>query len=326
MFNAPLSRMMLCLTLVSAPGLVLGVTPSACSGHQVELQVLGSGGPELDDGRVSSSYLVWVDGKARVLVDAGGGSSANFEKSGANMEDLQAVLFSHFHVDHSGDFAAYVKASFFGSRRENLPVFGPDGNDRMPSTSEFLASLLGKQGTFRYLSAYVEPGGGGDFVLVPHDVDLASSKPQIFELGENLRVSAIGVNHGPIAAVAWRVDIHQCAISFSGDMNNATGNLARLARGSQLLVAHNAIPEGAGGVARKLHMPPSEIGKIAWSAEIEKLIISHRMNRTLGETQTRATRAGIGKFYTGPIIFANDLDKFAITDIPATDAIKGGTP
>ncbi len=29
------------------------------------LQVLGSGGPIADDGRASSSYIVWIDGAAR---------------------------------------------------------------------------------------------------------------------------------------------------------------------------------------------------------------------------------------------------------------------
>jgi hypothetical protein len=41
----------------------------ACRHKVVELQVLGSGGPELEDGRSSSAYVVWLDGKARVLVD-----------------------------------------------------------------------------------------------------------------------------------------------------------------------------------------------------------------------------------------------------------------
>ena len=33
-----------------------------CQGTRVKVQVLGSGGPELSDGRASSSYLVWLDG------------------------------------------------------------------------------------------------------------------------------------------------------------------------------------------------------------------------------------------------------------------------
>jgi len=302
------------------PGLVFGLmlatdtTQAACTDHRVQLQVLGSGGPELDDGRASSSYLIWIDGKARVLVDAGGGSSTNFEKSGAKIEHLQAVLFSHFHVDHSGDFAAYVKASFFGPRVEDLPVFGPEGNDRMPSTGKFLTTLLGKTGAYRYLNAYVETEEPSDFKLVPHSVALESTAATVFKVNDGLKVSAVPVHHGPIAAVAWRVDIGHCAISFSGDMNNQTGHLSQLARGSQLLVAHNAIPEEAGGVARQLHMPPSEIGKIAKQANVEKLLISHRMNRTLGEAEEAATRTEISKSYQGPVIFADDLQRIDIEE------------
>lgn len=298
----------LTLGLVLAP--VANAAQAACQDHQVQLQVLGSGGPELDDGRASSSYLVWVDGRARVLVDAGGGSSANFEQSGARIEDLQAVLFSHFHVDHSGDFAAYVKASFFGPRVENLPVFGPAGNDRMPSTSEFLTTLLGKNGAYRYLKSYIETDKPNNYILVPHDVPLTATQVKTFEVSGALKISAIPVHHGPIAALAWRVDFHHCSISFSGDMNNQTGNLSTLAKGSQLLVAHNAIPEDAGPVARQLHMPPSEIGKIARQADIKTLLISHRMNRTLGKAQETATRTEIDKNYEGLVVFANDLDRF----------------
>ena len=35
---------------------------------KVELEVLGSGGPELD-GRASTSYILWIDDDAKLLVD-----------------------------------------------------------------------------------------------------------------------------------------------------------------------------------------------------------------------------------------------------------------
>ncbi|MFT5711160.1 MAG: hypothetical protein ACI8QT_001863 [Halioglobus sp.] len=41
-------------------------------------------------------------------------------------------------------------------RVANLPVFGPDGNDHMPSTTAFLNTLLGNQGVYRHLSDYIE--------------------------------------------------------------------------------------------------------------------------------------------------------------------------
>ena len=87
-----------------------------CADNDVQLQVLGSGGPELDDGRASSGYLIWVKGRARILVDVGAGTSVNFGQSGAKFDDLQAILFTHLHVDHSADLPAFIKGSFFTAR------------------------------------------------------------------------------------------------------------------------------------------------------------------------------------------------------------------
>jgi hypothetical protein len=102
--------------------------PSACAlscGAQgVAAQVLGSGGPELQDKRASSSYLVWENGQARVLIDAGGGSALRFGESGAQMSQLAVLLFTHFHVDHSADFPALIKSSWFEDRTRPLPIYG----------------------------------------------------------------------------------------------------------------------------------------------------------------------------------------------------------
>ena len=49
------------------------VAAPTCGTAPVQVQVLGSGGPELADKRASSSYLVWIGGKPRVLGDIGGG-------------------------------------------------------------------------------------------------------------------------------------------------------------------------------------------------------------------------------------------------------------
>ena len=74
-----------------------------CGATGVAVQVLGSGGPEMK-GRASSAYLIWQQGKARALVDAGGGSALRLGESGALMADLEVVLFTHLHSDHSADF------------------------------------------------------------------------------------------------------------------------------------------------------------------------------------------------------------------------------
>ncbi len=283
---------------------------SSCTNNNVKLQVLGSGGPELDDGRASTSYLVWINGKASILIDTGSGSSLNFEKSSARFEDIQAIVFSHFHVDHSAAFPAYIKGSFFTSRDNKLPVFGPEGNTLMPSTTEFVQRTFGNAGSFAYLSNYVNRDQKSSYHIQSHNVPIKSHQIQHYQLSDDLSLSAVAVHHGPLPALAWRINVFDCSITFSGDMNNQFKTLAKLAKDTDLLVMHNAVPESATGIAANLHMKPSEIGKIAQNSKAKSIIISHRMLRTLGhEAQNKAL---IKENYCGSIKFANDMDIFTI--------------
>jgi ribonuclease BN (tRNA processing enzyme) len=282
----------------------------SCGSQGVAVQVLGSGGPELQDKRASSSYLVWENGQARVLIDAGGGSALRFGESGAQMSQLDALFFSHFHVDHSGDFAALIKSSWFEDRKRALPVYGPPGNDFMPSTTEFVSDFFGdKRGAYRYLSELFAPGEEGSYKIEPHNVVAGSTPVAVFH-GRDLAVSAVRVVHGAVPALAWRVETGGKVMVFSGDTNGEGEGLVRLAMNADLFIAHNAVPEGAAGIERRLHMPPSVIGEIAEAAHVKRLVLSHRMLRTLGNEDQ--TQSGIRKRYSGPLTFANDLDCFPV--------------
>ena len=299
-----LQRLFIASTLLTTASLVQA--SDQCAADRVSLQILGSGGPEFTDNRASSSYLIKLDDRARILVDTGAGSGINFEKSGAKIEDLDAILFSHLHVDHSADLPAFIKASFFTPRRNDLQIYGPAGNRVMPSTTAFVRKNFGPEGSYSYLQNFVEPDQRSAYKIQAIDVPLTPLEVSSYELNDEINLQAIPVNHGPIAATAWRVNIAGCSISFSGDMSNQYNTFSTLAKDSDIVVAHNAIPQGASGVAARLHMQPSDIGKIAAETQPAQLVLSHRMNRSLGkETETAAE---IRKRYNGKITFANDLD------------------
>lgn len=282
----------------------------SCGSSGIALQVLGSGGPELQDKRASTSYLVWQDGEAKVILDAGGGSALRFGESGAKMAQPDVFLFSHFHVDHSSDFPALIFSSWFEDRRRPLPVYGPAGNSFMPSATEFVHDMFSDpHGAFRYLSELVEPGTGGSYQLQPHNV-IAGSAPSLVFGNSAMRLYAVRVIHGGVPALAWRVEIGGKRIVFSGDTNGEGAGLTQLASNADVFVAHNAVPEGATGVERRLHMPPSVIGMTAANAHVKELVLSHRMLRTLGKE--RETEVEIRKRYAGPVFFANDLDCFPV--------------
>ncbi len=287
----------------------LPAAAQSCGSHGVAVQVLGSGGPELQDKRASSSYLVWEDGQAKAVIDAGGGSALRFGESGAQMSQVDVLLFSHLHVDHSADFAALIKSSWFEDRARPLPIYGPPGNDFMPATTAFVYDLFGDKGVYGYLSELLVPKEEGSYKMQPHNVTVSPNPIPVFH-NENLSASAVRVIHGGVPALAWRIETHGKVIVFSGDTDGEGEGLRRLAMNADLFIAHNAVPEGATGVERRLHMPPSVIGQIADDAHVKSLVLSHRMLRTLGKEAETETE--IRKRYSGPITFANDLDCFPL--------------
>lgn len=283
-----------------------GMAAPSCGATGVAVQVLGSGGPEAADKRASSGYLVWQDGRARLLVDAGGGVKLRFGEAGATMSGLDAIAFTHFHADHASDFAALVKSGYFEDRRRALPVYGPPGNARMPGMVAFTDALFGKAGAFRYLSDFVD--GSGSYTLKPQDVKADGKVVNVGTFGD-MRLSATAVEHGPLPALGWRVEIAGRVIAFSGD-TSGKGDLVALARDADVFVAHNAVPVGTTGAVHVLHMTPDDIGRIAAQARVKQLVLSHRMLRTLGrETETLAA---IRVHYAGPVVFADDLSCYPL--------------
>ncbi len=243
-----------------------------CQSERVKLQMLGTRGPEFLDDQASTGYLIWLDDKARVIVDMGPGSLQRFKQSKANYNDLQLVLFSHFHADHSSDFPAYIKAGFFTSRDKDLQIIGPSGTQFVASADEFVERAIGlKGGMYPYLGTFLDPKEQSRYKLkvktIPWSYSDLSIKT-IFNQG-GILVKTVPVHHGPFPALGYRIELAGCSISFSGDMSGRLTAMPDLAKNSDILVAHNAIPEDTTGVPALLHMKPSYIGKMAKQANVK---------------------------------------------------------
>jgi len=272
---------------------------------EVTLQVLGSGGPEID-GRASASYIIWIDNKARILIDTGSGSMLRFEESGARLEDLELIALTHLHIDHVVDLPSYVKAGYFTRRSAPLPIIGPIANRYFPSTNEYTELMFGEKGAYRYMSDVLTPKSDS-FQIVPQSINAPQIVTQKFK---SFTLSIINVNHGIIPALAFRVDIGDKSILISGDTSNKNDQLSRLAKDVDLFVAHHAIPETHGTYANNLHMTPSIIGAVANIGDVKKVLLTHRMKRTLNKEE--ASLKEIQKRYKGPVVFANDMMKIKL--------------
>lgn len=286
--------------------LEITVDQRQCGVEGIFVQVLGASGGGFDDAQASSGYLIWVDGKARILIDAGPGTALRFQESGADFRDLEAMVFTQVHPQHIADLPAFVLASISAGRTKPLPVFGPGGSDPQPGLLEWIDLAMGPTGAYRDLADMFSGFSRAGYRITPNEIDHSSrSRWAGFRRGD-ITLSAIGTDHGNQPALAWRVDVSGIGITFTGSTANRRQLLNELAADSVILVAHHAIPENARGFVREQFMTPSQIGRLAAEAGVNRLVLSHRTPRTRGrETQSRDE---IRNHFRGSIVFANDLN------------------
>jgi ribonuclease BN (tRNA processing enzyme) len=290
-----------------------------CESQGLQLQVLGSGGPDLRTIRAASSYLIWVDGKARVLVDIGGGAARRFGQSGAKVFDLDAILLTQLYADHTSDLPMLVDTSRTENRDRPLRVYGPLGDRLMPSTVTFVRELFDtRRGVYRYLGEVISPLAKNSYRLLPQDVRNRPqnmsrrwrSKADVIKVYADSRIaiSAVYLDHGIAPALAWRVDAGEQNIVISGDAANDDDKLELLAQGVHLLVVPYAITDDANDDERRRFMTPAAIGRVAAQTRARHLVLGHRTARTL-EIEDAALDS-IKKYFSGEVTFANDLDCF----------------
>ena len=267
--------------------------------QKIELEILGSGGPEIDS-RASTSYLLWVDNKAKLIVDMGSGSMLRFEQENAKLETLEAVVLTHLHIDHSVDLPAYVKAGYFSTRRQSLDIIAPFGNEAFPSIEEFLTGLFGEDGIYRYMNDVLSPNSDS-FEIIPVEID---SPNIITRKYPSFSLQLINTYHGIVPALALAILVDGKKIVISGDSNDKEKHLERLAKDADLFIAHHAVPEHTNKFAKNLHMIPSIIADIAQKSHVKKVILTHRMRRTLTKEQESLTV--IRKVYKGVVLFGED--------------------
>ena len=285
---------------------LLGLTLSspawaACGDSGVALQVLGSGGP-FGQGRASAGYLVWIDGVSQIMIDAGGGTFSHFHEAEADVSHLQLLALSHFHPDHASEVPALLWA------QSGTPlVAGPSGTAAFPSVDDFLGGLFGPEGVFRVI------GGRMDLDFVAVEVG-ASEPTDVLSQGQ-IQVRGLGVPHGNVPTVGYRVDVGDVSVAFASDQNGSDPVFTEFVRGVDVLVVHFAASEEAVGPTADLHATPSVWGQMATNAGIGTLVLSH-LSESDPSNPRHASHSGadleaslehLRASYDGPLVVADDL-------------------
>ncbi|HVN02797.1 MAG TPA: MBL fold metallo-hydrolase [Bryobacteraceae bacterium] len=284
--------------------------PLAAFGGSLELVVLGSGGPR-PFGRAGSSYIVEVNGTPRILVDAGPGAFVRIGEMHLDLDQVDTVLLTHLHIDHTGDLPAFFKARTLTTNASKIrfTVFGPSGGGMFPNTTRFLDLLFEKGGAWEYQKTF-----GADEEIRGVDLPISLNSPirKIVDTG-GVRITTIATHHGDCPSVAYRIDYGNESIAFSGDMDqSAVPNLVRLAKGCSLLVFHCAVldPPNSPQQLYALHTPPRRIGEAARDAGAQRLLLSHTAPDV--EKASRPVLQSIRASYKQPVSFARDKMRVAV--------------
>jgi ribonuclease BN (tRNA processing enzyme) len=232
----------------------------------------------------------------------GGGAFLRFGQAQAQISDLSLIAISHLHPDHVSDLPALLWLSH-QARKDPLPIAGPSGNDMAPSFPRFLSRLFDeKNGAFQVLGPTLgatQSERGGGVRLDVGVVDVKKAEPSTVFDRQGMTVTALGIPHGSLPTLAYRVKTRDVSIVFSSDQNGTNPRFVEFAKGANVLVMHLAI---AAGAISPLHASPAVVGRVAQDASVGRLIVSH-----IGQFDLDAAIAELKKFYTGPLTIGADL-------------------
>jgi ribonuclease BN (tRNA processing enzyme) len=241
---------------------------------------LGTGTVALNGERSCSGYLYEADG-VRLLLDCGSGITRRLAELGAAWPAITHVAFTHFHIDHHGDFPTLVFAWKFGQlppRSEALVVVGPAGT----------RALLD-----RLAAAY------GDWLLDPgFRIDLREIVPgETIALSDSVRLSALKVPH-TAESVAYSIERGERRVVYTGD-TGPDDALADWARGCDLLVCECSLPSS---MAIKEHLTPEQCAELAARANPRQVVLTH----FYPPVERVDIRTAMAAHYGGPVTLGHD--------------------
>ena len=143
------------------------------------------------------------------------------------------------------------------------------------------------------------------FQIVPIDIKNAAYREY-----ESFSLRLVRVHHGIVPSIALKIVVDKKIIIISGDTNNENAELEKLAQNADLFVAHHAVSNSARGYAIELHMKPEMIAKIASKSRVKKVLLTHRMRRTIGKE--KESLEVIKEIYNGEVVFAEDRMKLEL--------------
>jgi len=294
------------------------------------LVLLGTrAGPGIDLTRGQTGSAVVVDGRP-YLVDCGYGTVRQLVASKVGYLQISTMFFTHLHDDHTGDVPALFSYQWTNGKRTPTEAYGPYGTSRLVTASVAVI----------HVNVEIRTADEGRTVDVDtqfhgHDVSASDTPVQVFK-DDRVTVTAVENTHYPPRSkanmmhrsLALRMDTRDRSIVFAGD-TAYSGNVARLARGADVLVCEVA---DAGALAQmqerskaetaagrpnnifrhvaETHSSPADVGRMAMEAGVRLVVLNHQLaGPAAGGLAYPVTLfiQGVRQVYSGEVVVGQDL-------------------
>lgn len=315
-----LTKMLLALTAGAALGLpvVAMAAPATLS-----FTTLGTNsGPIPRKDRSEPANLVRY-GDQFILADVGDGAAEQLAKADVGIDQIQTILISHLHFDHTGGLFAVLSLRFQTSGATPVTIYGP------PGTRETVAGLFAAMGPGGHAIQTMRMAGGPDANIKIVEIEDGAT----FSVGD-VKITATENSHyvtlkSPAeprpTSLSFLFDAPGRSILYTGD-TGPSAKVEQLCKGVDLLVSEMMDPGLAiarikvlrpGGAPalydlvedhfRREHLSPTEVGKLAAMCGAKTVVATHI---SLERDELDGARKGIAAQFKGKIVLAEDLQTF----------------
>jgi ribonuclease BN (tRNA processing enzyme) len=320
----------LTIGLALGPALFVGTTPQLAAAQQTvaktTLITLGTQGGPLQSKSRSQPANVLIVNDEPYIIDAGNGIARQLAMAGVSLGRVGQIFITHNHDDHNADLGTMMGLAWTLGRSAPITVHGPKGTrDMIDGFLKFFSANRDIRGSDfpnfyktmpeQLFSVQEIEGPGAIYKDANAEVEAI----------ENCHFHFPGSGASNAKSYALRFKTADRTIVFSGDTGPCEA-MVNFAMSADILV-HEVInldlyeavlktrpfsPEQRQNVLRHMkedHATPDEIGKLAASAKVGMLILSHIIPGGDSDPDN-AYSDGVAARYSGNIVVAKDLMRF----------------
>ena len=314
--------MLACIAVSPAAAQGFNISPPAPAVPETGFHaiLLGTGIPIPNPDRATAATLIVAGGK-RVLVDTGFNSLLRLTQAG--YQDVDLVLYTHFHSDHYGGLFQFLFNRGAAGADTPLQIIGP------PGTKDVVDALVAANA---FDEKYRIEHHKEHWPESAMQTDVSEAEPGVVYAADGLKITMFTVDHQPVEpAVGYRFDYEGKSIVVSGDTRKSD-NLIAAAQDCDLLI-HEAmdaqmlqtiLPVLRNRNARQAamledlmehHTSTIEVAEVAQAARAKKVVLTHLVPSIPPvDGPERNFMRGMAEIYFGPIVVGRDGMVFTLSD------------